>query len=203
MSMRGIGSDGGQELEGVWIGVGGAVRLSGSRGWTGSRALGICPSQDNPTLPPPHAHGSYHAFSHGAHSHIAGTVRGHCLRREQCPPPPPPPPLLPSEACVDCARDGEEAPAAWRCSEPKCGGQRAVCDIHAALHRTRGHGVAVLTSDSGPSLDTMLGVTHCTKPGHLGKACTHPSRAVYAPEPLLVGHARSARASAPPRTSYV
>jgi hypothetical protein len=61
--------------------------------------------------------------------------------------PPPPYPCLRMLAharvhCQDCARDDEVKAASWSCVGPKCD-KLPVCDIHALLHKERGHVLTV------------------------------------------------------------
>ena len=91
-----------------------------------------------------------------------------------------------SESCADCTRDGESATAGWCCNEVKCTAgsgstanspQRPLCDIHASLHRARGHAVTTLPSQgtvsglggTGTPVGVLRGVTHCCKPEHVGE----------------------------------
>ena len=83
------------------------------------------------------------------------------------------------QQCTDCRVFGEESPAAYTCTEAKCG-LKALCGAHVTAHRQWGHTVSALVpeDDAAPAPDALLGVTHCVKPEHSGPegALTHVCR---------------------------
>ncbi len=74
--------------------------------------------------------------------------------------------------CTECERDGEKEPADWMCMEDVCE-LRPLCSVHVQLHQRRCHAVGPLVHESGPPAAALLGVTHCTKPEHMGPDAAH------------------------------